>query len=83
MIDNEDLDLSLLDLFKKYKEINEQQAGEKIDNETLRLDFSFVILEKIGEMDLTFIDEEQEARADLIRKYEIPSELEAQENFCN
>jgi len=31
----------------------------------------------------TIICEKDEARADLIRKYEIPSELEAQENFCN
>ena len=29
------------------------------------------------------IDEKKEARADLIRKYDIPSEAEAQENFCN
>ena len=29
------------------------------------------------------ICEKDEARADLIRKYENPSELEAQENFCN
>jgi hypothetical protein len=28
-------------------------------------------------------DEEKEAKADLIRKYDIPAEAEAQENFCN
>jgi len=31
----------------------------------------------------TLIDEKQEAKADLKRKYDNPIEAEAQENFCN
>lgn len=71
----EDLDNDLLDLFKKFKDLNEQEAGEPLDNENLRVDFAFVVAEKISQMDLNFIDEEKEARADLIRKYENPKLL--------
>jgi len=43
----------------------------------------FVITQSQEKAQELLIDEEKEARADLIRKYENPREAENQENFCN
>ena len=48
----QDLDEDLLDLFKRFKDLNEQEAGEPLNNEDLRVDFAFMIQEKISTLDL-------------------------------
>jgi len=57
MVDNDyNLDEELLTLFKHFKEVNEEDAGEKLDNYDLIVDFCNMIQEKIekivGDSDL-------------------------------
>ena len=44
------LDEELLNLFKHFKEINEQEAQEKLSNEDLIVDFCNLISEKISKL---------------------------------
>lgn len=50
MVTDEELDEDLVSLFKNFKEINEREAGEPLDNEDLKVDFVFTIQEKISKL---------------------------------
>lgn len=47
---DEDLDEALFNLFKKFKDINEKEAGEPLNIEDLKVDFIMVIQEKISKV---------------------------------
>ena len=49
-IDEENFDDDLVELFKKFKESNEREAGEPLDNKNLKVDFVNIITEKISKL---------------------------------
>lgn len=61
--DEESLDEDLLNLFKKFKEINESEAGEPLNTETLKVDFVNTIQEKISEL----VDDDEEIKERIIK----------------
>jgi hypothetical protein len=44
----ESFDENLLELYKQFKECNEQEAGEKISDDVIMVDFSNYITENIA-----------------------------------